>query len=231
VSLPESGFTSVLAFPTGQLLGNRLSPLGPNFATLTSTSKRTSARNIPSLMKWSYFLKRLTAKGAEQLELDERRGCLFQAGWKWTKRSYKTSEPIHSFIKVLLSLKWLSNLSVGNRGFLPGLLADVSSGFGKRLSALALHAYKELVETSLLDWGRGKKLELYLLPSLWLVDWFFFLFKPGSTSTGDGDSFLKTVYSVESSYYNNNIESIPIRKEDFIIPGFPNLTTGTETLL
>ena len=53
----------------------------------------------------------------------------------------------------------------------------------------------------------------------------------GSTSTGDGDSVLKTVYSVESEYSNNKIESIPIRKEDFIIPGFPNLTTGTETLL
>lgn len=71
-----------------------------------------------------------------------------------------------------------------------------------------------------------------------MVDCFFFLFpyfrrkrSPGSTSTGDGDSFLKTVYSVESEYSNNKIESIPIRKEDFIIPGFPNLTTGTETLL
>lgn len=71
-----------------------------------------------------------------------------------------------------------------------------------------------------------------------VIDCFFFLFpyfrrkrSPGSTSTGDGDSFLKTVYSVESEYSNNKIESIPIRKEDFIIPGFPNLTTGTETLL
>jgi len=72
-----------------------------------------------------------------------------------------------------------------------------------------------------------------------VVDWFFFLLpdfrrkrSPGSTSTGDGDSFLKTVYSVFSEYSNkniDNIESIPIRKEDFIIPGFPNLTTGTET--
>ncbi|KAK4723855.1 hypothetical protein R3W88_026634 [Solanum pinnatisectum] len=53
----------------------------------------------------------------------------------------------------------------------------------------------------------------------------------GSTSNSDGNSFLKIVYSVEFEYSNNKIESIPIRKEDFIILGFPNLTTGTETLL
>lgn len=90
--------------------------------------------------------------------------------------------------------------------------------------------------------GLRKRQETWAIPpsclSFPVVDWFFFLFpyfrrkrSPGSTSTGDGDSFLKTVYSVESSYYNKNIESTPIRKEDFIIPGFPNLTTGTETWL
>ncbi|KAH0657563.1 hypothetical protein KY289_026311 [Solanum tuberosum] len=40
---------------------------------------------------------------------------------------------------------------------------------------------------------------------------------PGSTSTGDGDSFLKTVYSVEFEYSNNKIESIPIRKEEVFL--------------
>ncbi|KAK6785952.1 hypothetical protein RDI58_014477 [Solanum bulbocastanum] len=40
---------------------------------------------------------------------------------------------------------------------------------------------------------------------------------PGSTSIGDGDSFLKTVYSVESEYYNNKIESIPLRKEEVFL--------------
>ncbi|KAK4730953.1 hypothetical protein R3W88_023941 [Solanum pinnatisectum] len=37
--------------------------------------------------------------------------------------------------------------------------------------------------------------------------------------------------TVESEYSYNKIESIPIRKEDFSISGFPNLTTGIETLL
>lgn len=68
---------------------------------------------------------------------------------------------------------------MGNRGFLPGLLADARTyfrlGFLKRLSALALPAYKELVETSLLDRVRGKKMELYLLiafPSLFFTGFY-----------------------------------------------------------
>jgi hypothetical protein len=71
-----------------------------------------------------------------------------------------------------------------------------------------------------------------------VVDWFFFLLPDFRRKRSRVQlqlvmaiPSLKTVYSVESSYYNKNIESIPIRKEDFIIPGFPNLTTGTETLL
>ncbi|KAG5598394.1 hypothetical protein H5410_029764 [Solanum commersonii] len=40
---------------------------------------------------------------------------------------------------------------------------------------------------------------------------------PGLTSTGDGDSFLKTVYSVEFEYSNNRIEPIPLRKEEVFL--------------
>lgn len=124
--------------------------------------------------------------------------------------------------------------------FLACSLMLVNTLFRLWEEALALHAYKEPVETSLLDWGRDKKVELLLvLPSLWLTGFIFLLpyFRrtrsPGSTSTGDGDSFLKNSI-FESTYVNKNfenIESIPIRKEDFIIPGFPNLTTSTETWL
>ncbi|KAF3619755.1 hypothetical protein FXO38_32751 [Capsicum annuum] len=69
----EGGDDVIPYVPVFVLLDN------PNLATLTSTRMRNSDRNIP-LGIYYYYLKRatLTAKGAGQLELDERQGCNFK---------------------------------------------------------------------------------------------------------------------------------------------------------
>ncbi|PHT65498.1 hypothetical protein T459_29923 [Capsicum annuum] len=71
----EGGDDVIPYVPVFVLLDN------PNLATLTSTRMRNSDRNIP-LGIYYYYLKRatLTAKGAGQLELDERQGCSDQQG-------------------------------------------------------------------------------------------------------------------------------------------------------
>ena len=146
-------------------------------------------------MIWSYFLKRatLTTKGTESLELDERRGCLFQAGWKLTtdRKVFKNVWTALLISRVLvsaltLSLKWLSNLSMGNRGFPPGLLADALNTF--------FRLWEEAIGTGLtrvqrtrwnLATGLRKRLdgiELYLLlvlPSLWLTGFYSFFHTSG----------------------------------------------------
>lgn len=172
-------------------------------------------------MIWSYFLKRatLTTKGTESLELDERRGCLFQAGWKLTtdRKSYKIKVWTALLISrvlvsaLTLSLKWLSNLSMGNRGFPPGLLADACKYILPALGRGYRHWSYTRTKNSLKPryWIEEEARWNWAIPpscpSFPVVDWFLFLLpyfrrkrSPGSTSTGDGDSFLKTVYSVES---------------------------------
>ncbi|CAK7322404.1 unnamed protein product [Dovyalis caffra] len=127
----------------------------------------------------------LTAKRAEQLELDERRGCNFKEARPDPRTGQKTGPTtgVGNFLKharlprvlvsaLTLSLKWLSNLSMGNRGFLPGLLADACKYFLPALGRGYRHWPRTKNSLKPRYWieQEARNLSLLLvLPSLWLT--------------------------------------------------------------